>query len=279
MTGRALREAFHREYMTFFEQAERTRRWNVFTDIDWDRLAGHDPDPRLVLCAETFCGVEMYLPDYLRAHLDLMRGDYGRAWFAANWGYEEAKHSLVLREYLRRSGARSEAQLHDYADAVLARRWEPPYDDGRRMTIYGALQELTTFVIYRKQRGWAAGHGDPVLPEVYRLVGRDEMAHSRFYLRMIRLHLAEDRAGTLADLAYVLRTFRMPAEDLLPDYDTRVEVMRAAGIDRSVFLTEVVLPLLRDLGLTRHDLPRVPAQAATEIPGPPGLLTAAGSAG
>ena len=110
MTSRALREAFHREFMTFFERAERTRRWNVFTDIAWDRLAGsaQTADPRLVRCAETFCGVEMYLPDYLRAHLDLMRGDYGRAWFAANWGYEEAKHSLALREYLRRSGARDE---------------------------------------------------------------------------------------------------------------------------------------------------------------------------
>jgi hypothetical protein len=102
MTSRALREAFHREFMTFFERAERTRRWNVFTDIAWDRLSGsaQRPDSRLVRCAETFCGVEMYLPDYLRSHLDLMRGDYGRAWFAANWGYEEAKHSLALREYL-----------------------------------------------------------------------------------------------------------------------------------------------------------------------------------
>jgi hypothetical protein len=52
--------------------------------------------------------------------------------------------------------------------------------------------------------------------------------------------------------------------------------MRAAGIDRGVFLAEVVLPLLRALGLTRHDLPLVPAEAVSEIDGPPGLLTAAG---
>lgn len=258
MTSRQLREAFHREFMTFFERAERLRRWNVFADLDWDALSGHEPDPGLVLCAETFCGVEMYLPDYLRSHLDLMRGDYGRAWFAANWGYEEAKHSLVLREYLRRSGARTEDQLSEYAESVLRRQWTAPYDDGRRMTVYGALQELTTFVIYRKQREWATRRGDPVLPEVYRLIGRDEMAHSRFYLRMLELHLAEDRPGTLADLAHVLRTFRMPAEDLLTGYADRIEVMRTAGIDRGVFLAEVALPLLRGLGLTRHDLPWQP---------------------
>ncbi len=254
MTSRALREAFHREYMTFFEQAERTRRWNVFTDIDWGRLPGQLPDQRLARCAETFCGVEMYLPDYLRAHLDLMRGDYGRAWFAANWGYEEAKHSLALREYLRRSGARTDAELRAYAESVLARTWRPPYHDGRRMTIYGAVRELTTFVIYRKQRLWAERLGDPVLPGLYRLIGPDEMAHARFYLRMIALHLAEDPAGTRADLGHVLHTFRMPAADLLPDYADRVEVMREAGVDRRAFLAEVVLPLLRELGLTRHDV-------------------------
>jgi acyl-[acyl-carrier-protein] desaturase len=281
VTSRALREAFHREFVTFFERAERTRRWNVFTDIAWDLLSGRAgmADPRLARCAETFCGVEMYLPDYLRAHLDLMRGDYGRAWFAVNWGYEEAKHSLALREYLRRSGARDEGELRGYTEAVLARTWRAPYDDGRRMTVYGALQELTTFVIYAKQRRWAGQLGDPVLPDLYRLIGRDEMAHSRFYLRMVELHLADDPGGTRADIAYVLRTFRMPAEDLLPDYADRVELMRAAGIDRVVFLAEVVLPLLRALGLTLHDLPRVPAEAVTEIDGPPGLLTAAAARG
>lgn len=275
--SRALREAFHREYLTFFELAERTRRWSVFDDVPWERFTGAPPDPRMVACAETFCGVEMFLPDYLRAHLELMRGDYSRAWFAANWGYEEAKHSLVLREYLRRSGARDESQLHDFAERVLSRQWTPPYDDGRRMTIYGALQELSTFVIYRAQRQWATELGDPVLPTIYRLVGRDENAHARFYLRMIELHLAEDRAGTLADLAYVLRTFRMPAEDLLDDYATRIEVMRAAGIDRGVFLSQVVLPLLKALGLSRHDLPRTPPRVVPEVPGPAGLLTAAGA--
>ncbi|MEU8365349.1 acyl-ACP desaturase [Nonomuraea sp. NPDC048882] len=250
-----LREDFHREFMTFFERAERTRRWNIFNDVPWERLEESPRDERLALCAETFCGVEMYLPDYLRAHLELMRGDYGRAWFAANWGYEEAKHSLALREYLHRSQQRTEGQLHDFAESVLARQWIPPYDDGRQMTVYGSLQERTTFVVYRKQRELAQKLGDSVLAEIYRFISRDEMAHSRFYERMLLLHLDEDREGTLADIAHVLRTFRMPAADLLSGYDERIAVMRTAGIDRRVFLLEVIGPMLRALGLTRHDLP------------------------
>ena len=46
------------------------------------------------------------------------------------------------------------------------------------------------------------------------------------------------------------------AEAAAPDYDSRVEVMRTAGIDRGVFLTEVWGPVLKALSLTRHDLPR-----------------------
>ena len=63
-------------------------------------------------------------------------------------------------------------------------------------------------------------------------------------------------SGTLEDLSAVFYGFTMPAYDLVPDYDSRVEVMRTAGIDRGVFLTEVWGPVLKRLKLTRHDIPR-----------------------
>ncbi|MFG3258923.1 acyl-ACP desaturase [Streptomyces sp. NPDC048172] len=253
--NRQLRESFHRAYMTFFENAERTRRWNPFSDIDWDALDASEPDKQLATNAETFCGVEMFLPDYLDAHLELFGRDYAQAWFAANWGYEESKHSLVLREYLHRSGQRTEEQLHDYADTILSRRWERPYDSPRQMVIYGMVQELTTFVVYRSQRTLALDSGHQVLGDIYRLIGRDEMAHTRFYQQMVALHLGEDRAGTLADLAHVLRTFRMPAEELLPDPEARSALMRSTGINSQVYLRDIVAPTLKALHLTRHDLP------------------------
>ena len=63
----------------------------------------------------------------------------------------------------------------------------------------------------------------------------------------------------------------MPAYDLIPNYDSRVEVMRTAGIDRGVFLTEVWGPVLKRLQLSRHDLPRPtrrPADAAPAMGAP-----------
>jgi acyl-[acyl-carrier-protein] desaturase len=253
--SRELRESFHRAYMTFFENAERTRRWNLFNDIDWDALKDSPGHTQLATNAETFCGVEMFLPDYMNTHLELFGRSYAQAWFAVNWGYEESKHSLALREYLRRSGQRSEEQLHDYADTVLSQQWEAPYESPREMLIYGMIQELTTFVVYRSQRTLALENDHQVLADIYRLIGRDEMAHTKFYQQMVALHLDVDREGTLADLAHVLRTFRMPAEQLLPNPEARTALMRSTGIDGRVYLRDIVAPTLKALHLTRHDLP------------------------
>ena len=46
----------------------------------------------------------------------------------------------------------------------------------------------------------------------------------------------------------------MPGVTLVPDYDSRVEVMRSAGIDRGVFLQKVYFPVLKYLGVTRQEL-------------------------
>lgn len=271
MISAALNEKFYREYMTFFEQAERTRRWNPFTDVDWDALNAAPRDDSLALCAETFCGVEMYLPDYIDGHLDLFRDNWARAWFAAAWGYEESKHALTLWRYLVKGGYRTDAQMHELAGRLLAQKWRPPFTTGRTMTVYGAVQEMTTFVFYAKQRRLADGRGHAVLADVYKLIAKDEMAHAQYYEMILRHYLDEDREGTLKDVAHVFYNFTMPAYDLVPDYDSRVEVMRTAGIDRGVFLTEVWGPVLKRLGLTRHDLPRPsrqPAGAAATVGSP-----------
>jgi acyl-[acyl-carrier-protein] desaturase len=124
------------------------------------------------------------------------------------------------------------------------------------MTIYGALQELTTFASYKKLEQAAQRRGDTLLVSVCQLIARDEMAHAGFYIKVCGLLLEEDGPGTKADLAHVFRHFRMPSTDLVPDWDNHVEVMREAGLDRAAFFGEVWLPLLRRLGVDRRDLPR-----------------------
>ncbi|QXJ23788.1 acyl-ACP desaturase [Actinomadura graeca] len=252
----------YRKYMEFFEVAERKRRWSVFDDLPWELAEGLDPDPDAVLCAETFCAVESYMPDYVGEGLNLVRESFGQAWWHVNWGYEEAKHALALREYLVRTGQRTADQMVDFETGLLNRRWTLPFTTVRRMVCYGALQEKTTWMIYRHRLAAARAAGDALLASIYRYISRDEAAHGGFYLDVIGTCLSEDRDGTVADLQHVLTRFTMPAYDLVPDYEERVRVMRAIGITRKIFLREVLLPILGRLGVDRRELARAAAAEA-----------------
>jgi acyl-[acyl-carrier-protein] desaturase len=226
----------------------------VFDDIPWDRVDSCPRDPMLARCAETFCGVEMYLPDYVGQGINVMRDCFGRAWFLANWGYEESKHSLALREYLRRTGQRTDEQIVAFEREILGRQWKMPFTTARQMSCYGLVQELTTYVFYKKHKQLALTRGDDVLATIYGLVARDEVAHFGFYAAVTRVLLEEDADGTKRDLAHVFKNFTMPAYDLVPDYEERVKLMREAGMDRNAFVDEVWLPALKAVGVTRAEL-------------------------
>lgn len=250
----ASEEVLYRRYMEFFELAERRRRWSVFDDVPWDRWDPACASTDRARCAETFCAVEAYLPDYVGEGLNLVRDSFGQAWFHANWGYEESKHALALREYLVRTGQRAPGEVEAFTAGVLSRTWTLPFDTPRRMVVYGALQEKATWMIYRHHLEAARRAGDEVLASIYAFIVRDEAAHAGFYQDVLRVCLDEDRRGTLQDVHRVLVGFTMPAHDLVPDYADRVAVMRSAGIDHAAFLSQVVLPVLRRCGTTRAEL-------------------------
>lgn len=257
-------EALYRNYMEFFQTAERKRRWSVFDDIPWELAEKTGANADLALCAETFCAVESYLPDYVRHGLNLVRESFGQSWWHVNWGYEEAKHALALREYLVRTGQRTPAEMFAFENSVLSDQWRLPFSTARQMVCYGALQEKTTWMIYRRQLDSAREAGDELLATIYRRISRDEAAHGAFYQDTIALLVEEDRAGTVADMAHVLTRFTMPAYDLVPDYESRVRVMRSIGIDRAVFLRDVVFPLLTRTGITRRELAVASAAGAAK---------------
>jgi acyl-[acyl-carrier-protein] desaturase len=67
------------------------------------------------------------------------------------------------------------------------------------------------------------------------------------------LELSQDRDGTVADLAHVLSTFKMPGDGLIPNYRQRLQTF-GAGISPRVFLERVVSPLLTTLQISRQEL-------------------------
>jgi len=248
-----MRAKMYDAYLEFFEVAERKRRWNIFNDVPWDLLDRSQNSERKARCIETYCAEEFYLPDYTAGGVELSRQMFGAAWFQACWSYEESKHGLVFREYLTRSGMRSESQFAEFEQAIFASSWKLPFTTRRQMVCYGALQEAATFLAYKAQKDVAVRDGDKVLEAIFSFVSRDEAAHAGFYRAMARIELDADRAGTIADLALVVSSFQMPGEGLIPDYQERLRDS-GAGISNRHFLQHALFPTLKLLGTTRAEL-------------------------
>lgn len=248
------RQNMYRAYMEFFDVAERRRRWHPLNDIPWEKLDPTKNREDTAICLETFCGVELYVPDYTANGFNLTRNIFGHAWFQACWGYEESKHGLIFREYLIRSGLRTEAQYLAYEDEIFCKVWNLPFETRRQMTCYGALQEMATYLIYAAQRDKYKLEGNDVLHEIFYLVARDEAAHTGFYRKVLAFEFEEDPQGTLEDLAHVAFHFEMPGVRLIPDFDTRLKFTEGVGISSQRFLEFGLLPTLRVLGTTRAQL-------------------------
>ena len=252
--SRELRDGLYRLYREFFSQAERNRRWSLEDDIPWDQVNPHI-SPAIADVVESFCAVELYLPDYISKALPLIRVNKGWSWFHANWGYEESKHSLALGDWLLRSGVRSDEQMADLEHQVFTHEYELPQDNAVGMLIYAMVQELATFIHYRNLRRKVDEEGDPCLSRLLGLITVDERAHHAFYRRVVQLFLELDRKETLEQLRGVMLNFSMPAVHLLADSRRRVAEVRELGIfSEEIFYTDVYQPVLSALGVDHREL-------------------------
>ena len=249
----AVRAGVYRLYRDFFTRAERKRRWSLEDDIPWDQV-NRSISPAVADVVESFCAVELYLPDYIAKALPMIRANKGWSWFHANWGYEESKHSLALGDWLLKSGARSEEQMADMEDQVFQHEWDLPHDSPQGMLIYAMVQELATFLHYRNLRA-KVGDTDPALAKLLDLIAIDERAHHTFYRRVVQLFMEIDRPTTVEQLRRVLLTFAMPAVHMLAESRQRIAAIKSMGIfDEDTFLHEVYAPILNVLGVDHREL-------------------------
>ena len=243
--------------MEYFRLAEERRRWNLWKDIPWER-ANPNTSSLVADVVEAFSAVEMFLPDYTAKILQMIRKSRGRAWFQANWGYEESKHSLTLAEWLVRAGKRSEKGMRAYENALLDNgEWELPFDHPRQMIIYTMIQELAPWLNYwnLKQYIETKEEGDQALSRALHLISADEKTHYNFFRKGVKIFLEFEHEETLADIKYVFDNFQMPAHSLIPGWDERAKQIHAAKIyGPREYITKVYHPILDDLGLTREEL-------------------------
>lgn len=244
----------YRLFRQFFQTAERKRRWSLENDIPWDKCS-KSLNPAIADVVESFCAVELFLPDYLGSMLPSLHGSRGLSWFAFNWGYEESKHSLALEDWLLKSGVRTESQLDDVQKLCADYRWNLPEDSRVAMACYTMAQELATAVAYRNLAAMFGPQDDPALHRLLDFITVDERAHYGFYRRLVQLHLQADRAGTIEQLKRVLHNFSMPAIGMIADGQQRMARIRDLHImDEDVYLRDVYMPTLAALGIERHEM-------------------------
>ena len=249
-----IEEAFYANFVRYFANAEAKRRWHMERDIPWDK-ATQNCSEATVGIVESFNAVEMFLPDYTHKIMELVRRSRGRAFFQANWGYEESKHSMVLEEWMLRSGNRTEEQLRDFERRLLGSEWDLPFESPRQMIIYTMIQELATGINYTNLRRRAESEGDPALAHTLRWVSADESAHYNFFRKGVKAHLALEPDETVADLKFVFSRFVMPAHAIIPEWANRGAQIEASGIyTPKIYLSKIYRPVLDDLGVTRQQM-------------------------
>jgi acyl-[acyl-carrier-protein] desaturase len=245
----------YRLYRDYFDRAEKKRRWSVKDGIPWDQC---NPalDPAVADVVQTFCMVELYLPDYVGKLMPQVRANRGRAWMIANWGYEESKHSMALGDWLLHSGQRTEEQMADMEANVFRHEWDLPHDNARAMVCYTTFQELATWLHYQNLRKLVDGE-DQALDRVLHLISIDERAHYDFFRRVVQIYLEYDRPGTLEQLRRVVNTFKMPAVHLFVDGARRAAAVKELRLfDEDIFVYEVYEPILAALGVHKSELRR-----------------------
>jgi acyl-[acyl-carrier-protein] desaturase len=250
-----LEPAMWRLYRDLFDQAEKKRRWSIRDDIPWDQC-NPNLNPAIADVVESFCAVELYLPDYTSKILPVVRPSKGRTWFYANWGYEESKHSLALGDWLLKSGMRSDEQMADLEAKIFQWEWNLPHDDHLGMLVYAMVQEAATWLNYRnlRQKGEECG-GDPALSKLLTFVAVDERAHHSFFRQCLELYLKFDRPGTLEQMRRVMNDFAMPAIHAMADGRLRVARIKNLEIfNEDIYYREVYLPILASLGVDRKEM-------------------------
>jgi len=247
-------------FRDYFDRAEKKRRWSIRDDIPWDQC-NPSLDPAVADVIQTFCMVELFLPDYLSKLIPQVRANRGRAWMLANWGYEECKHSMVLGDWLLKSRHRSDEQMADMEGNLFKEEWDLPYDNARAMVCYTMVQELATWLHYKNLQKIIGETGDPALYQLLHLISMDERAHYDFFKRMVQLYLEDDRPGTLEQLRRVMNTFKMPAVHLIVDGKQRAQAVQEMRIfDYDIFFEQVFLPIMAALKVDKSELRRKSAR-------------------
>ncbi|WP_068272553.1 acyl-ACP desaturase [Aldersonia kunmingensis] len=230
--------------------------WHPHDYVPWDEgrnfaaLGGVDWDPeqsRLSDAAKaamfTNLLTEDNLPSYHREIAENFSLDGAWGTWVGRWTAEEARHSIVMRDYLVVTRGVDPVALEEARMTHMTHGFGVGEQNSMlRSVSYVTFQELATRVSHRNT-GKACG--DPIADRMLARVAADENLHMMFYRNIVgaALDIAPDQA--MRAVVEILENFAMPGYSM-PGFRRNAVLIAKSGIyDLRQHLDEVVLPVIR----------------------------------
>jgi acyl-[acyl-carrier-protein] desaturase len=152
------------------------------------------------------------LPSY-HTEIALSMGRDG-AWgtWIERWTAEEARHSIVIRDYLMATRGVDPYELEDLRMAHMSLGYQTPYENDMLHTIaYVSFQELATRISHRNTGKIS---DDPIAEGMMQRVSLDENLHMLFYRNTLSAALDMEPNASMRAIADVVTNFDMPGANM-----------------------------------------------------------------
>ena len=159
------------------------------------------------------------------------------------WTAEEARHGIVMRDYLMATRGVDPHELEDLRMAHMQIGYKTPYENDMLHTVsYVTFQELATRISHRNTGKIS---NDPICEQMLARVALDENLHMLFYRNTLGAALDLEPNAAMRAIADVLVHFKMPGHEM-PGFGRKSVQIALAGIyDLPQHLEDVVAPVLR----------------------------------
>lgn len=233
--------------------------WSQGRDFD-GVLGGQAWEPeqsKLSGVARTSLIVNLLTEDNLPSYHHEIAMTFGRdgAWgtWVHRWTAEEGRHGIAIRDYLLTTRAVDPIELERARMAHMGAGFTADHSDVALHSIaYVSFQELATRVAHRNTGRIS---GDPICDQLLAKIAADENLHMLFYRNLLKAAFDLAPNETMRAICEVVRQFQMPGHTIENFGRKSVQIAMAGIYDLRIHHDEVVMPILRQLGvLTREGL-------------------------
>ncbi|MBI3428684.1 MAG: acyl-ACP desaturase [Actinobacteria bacterium] len=204
-------------------------------------------DSRLSVIAQDSLILNLMTEDNLPSYHSEIAIAMGRdgAWgnWLERWTAEEARHAIVIRDYLMATRGVDPYQLEDLRMAHMQLGYQTPYDTDMLHTVaYVSFQELATRISHRNTGKIS---NDPIAETLLQRVSLDENLHMIFYRNLLGKAIDLEPNAAMRAITDVVTNFAMPGVGM-PGFGRKAVQIALAGIyDMKQHIDEVVAPVLR----------------------------------